>query len=120
MRKFELYNAEWMTSIEDDQALEAYYDGDQGADDSLERRIGMQQELFESYVPVSLAVPSKVLLEFCAQCSMGRWDDEDMDSMMHQQMMERQMMEQQVTQGGYGGVSGYGEADGYGQASYGY
>jgi hypothetical protein len=51
MRKFELYNEEWMKAIEDDAQLEAYYDGGGGGDDdSLDHRMGMQQELFDACV----------------------------------------------------------------------
>ena len=39
MRKFEIYNEEWMQAIEEDAQLEAYYDG--GGDEAdLEARIG--------------------------------------------------------------------------------
>ena len=40
MRKFEIYNEEWMQAIEEDAQLEAYYDG--GGDEAdLEARIGV-------------------------------------------------------------------------------
>ena len=39
MRKFEIYNEDWMQAIEEDAQLEAYYDG--GGDEAdLEARIG--------------------------------------------------------------------------------
>jgi hypothetical protein len=39
MRKFEIYNEEWMQAIEEDAQLEAYYDGG-GDEGDLEARIG--------------------------------------------------------------------------------
>ena len=46
MRKFEIYNEEWMQAIEEDAQLEAYYDGG-GEESDLEQRIAMQQQQME-------------------------------------------------------------------------
>jgi hypothetical protein len=100
MRKFEIYNEEWMQAIEEDAQLEAYYDG--GGDEAdLEARIGVALLSISTSVwclvhPLTVLGASRWCCAGMQQHDldmMGEYDG--MDPMMQHQMRQVQMMRAQ-------------------------